>query len=121
MKLDGPGIVERIDRLLASRKKKRQALASDLGFSAANIAKWKTQGSVPSSDAAVAIADYLGVSVRWLLTGKDEQGLDRDEWNLLVKYRSLDDQGRYEVRALLDAKLAVREEEAPDPGLKQVT
>jgi hypothetical protein len=52
------------------------------------------------------IADYLGVSVHWLITGEDEQGLTLEERNLLVKYRNLDERGRYEVNALLDAKLA---------------
>ncbi|MDR3122627.1 MAG: hypothetical protein LBU16_02480 [Treponema sp.] len=50
-------------------------------------------------------ADYLGGSVRWLLTGEDEQGLTLEERNLLVKYRSLGDRDRYEVNALLAAKL----------------
>jgi transcriptional regulator with XRE-family HTH domain len=116
MKLSGPDIVKRIDGLLASRNEKRQALADAVGFSAANIAKWKTHGSTPTVTAAVAIADYLGVPIRWLLTGEDEKGLTLDERNLLAKYSSLDDQGQREIQGLLDLKLAV----VPDRGLKKV-
>jgi hypothetical protein len=39
------------------------------------------------------------------LTGEDEQVLTLEERNLLVKYQSLDQRGRYEINALLDAKL----------------
>jgi transcriptional regulator with XRE-family HTH domain len=117
MKLSGSDIVKRIDGLLASRNEKRQVLADTAGFSAANIAKWKTQGSTPTATAAVAIADYFGVSVRWLLTGQDEKGLTLDEHNLLVKYSSLDDRGQREIQGLLDLKLSVA---PPDGGLKKV-
>jgi hypothetical protein len=63
------------------------------------------RGSLPSADLFPVIADYLEVSIQWLITGKDEEGLTLEERNLLVKYRNLDDRGRYEVNALLDAKL----------------
>jgi transcriptional regulator with XRE-family HTH domain len=117
MKLSGSDIVKRIDGLLASRNEKRKVLADAVGFSAANIAKWKTQGGTPTVTAAVAIADYFGVSVRWLLTGQDEKGLTLDERNLLSKFSSLVDRGQREIQGLLDLKLSV----APTDGdLKKV-
>jgi transcriptional regulator with XRE-family HTH domain len=105
MSVVGTDIVKRIDDLLGLRGEKRQNLADALGFSVANIAKWKHYGSLPNSDSALAIADYLGVSVRWLLSGEDDQGLTLEERNLLAKYSRLDQRGRFEVNALLDAKL----------------
>jgi hypothetical protein len=41
----------------------------------------------------------------WLITGEDDQGLTLEERNLLVKYRNLDQRGRYEINTLLDAKV----------------
>jgi transcriptional regulator with XRE-family HTH domain len=111
MSLNGTDIVKRIDDLLMAKGEKRQILADALDFSVANIAKWKKRRTLPSSDNAVAIAGYFAVSVDWLLTGEDKLDITREERNLLVKYQSLDDQGQYEVMALLDAKMFVRKEE----------
>jgi transcriptional regulator with XRE-family HTH domain len=102
----GSAIVGRIDTLLKHRGQTRKALVS-MGVvkSVTSFTDWLQRDTVPRADVALAIADYLGVSVRWLITGEDDQGLTLEERNLLVKYNSLDDRGRYEVNALLDAKL----------------
>jgi hypothetical protein len=110
-------IVMRIDGLVAAQKRGRKDLIAAVGANRGVLTNWDTRGTVPAADVAIRIAEYLGVSVYWLITGKDEQGLDRDEWNLLVKYRSLDDQGRYEVRALLDAT-GGQGRRSPGPRLK---
>jgi transcriptional regulator with XRE-family HTH domain len=106
MDIDGNAIVERIDALLAKRQEKRAVLCRAIGINPGAVTNWcgKKQ-SLPRVDVAIAIADYLGVSVRWLITGEDDQGLTLEDRNLLVKYNSLDDRGRYEINTLLDAKL----------------
>jgi transcriptional regulator with XRE-family HTH domain len=98
-------IVMRIDDLLAAQNKGRKDLIIAIGANRGVLTNWDKRETVPAADIALKIADYLGVSLRWLITGKDEQGLTLEERNLLVKYRSLDDRDRYEVNALLDAKL----------------
>jgi transcriptional regulator with XRE-family HTH domain len=98
-------IVMRIDNLLAVQKKERKELVAAVGANRGALTNWDKRGTVPAADIALKIADYLGVSVRWLITGQDDQGLTLEERNILVKYRCLDDRGRYEVNALLDAKL----------------
>ena len=65
---------------------------------------------------ALAIADYFNVSVRWLLTGKDDIGLTRDEQNLVTKYDCLSDDNQRNVNALIDSMLAV-----PTAGKKSVS
>jgi transcriptional regulator with XRE-family HTH domain len=87
--------------------RKEVALAGKLK-SAQSITDWKN-GSIPNADTALFIANYLGVSIQWLLTGEDDKGYSQDERNLVIKYRNLDDQGQYEIRVLLDAKLSVIE------------
>lgn len=98
-------IVMRIDNLLAIQKKERKELVASVGANRGSLTNWGKRGTVPAADIALKIADYLGVSVRWLITGEDEQGLTIEVRNLLAKYNRLDDRGRYEVNALLDAKL----------------
>jgi transcriptional regulator with XRE-family HTH domain len=116
MDISGYAIVERIDALLREKGEQRRQLASALDFSVANISKWKNNGSLPEVDTAVAIADYLGVPLRWLLTGKDEKALSRDERNLLVKYSCLTDDNQRIIHATMDAMMSV-----PDAGKKEGT
>lgn len=54
-----------------------------LGFSTGNVSKWKG-GSVPNIDLAYQIAQYLGISMDYLVTGEETHdsaftGLD-PEW-----------------------------------------
>jgi transcriptional regulator with XRE-family HTH domain len=105
MRQEKTPIIERIDSLLGSQKKGRKDLVAAIGANRGVLTNWDKRGTVPAADIALKIADYLGVSVRWLITGEDEQDLTLEERNLLVKYQSLDQRGRFEVNALLDAKL----------------
>jgi transcriptional regulator with XRE-family HTH domain len=98
-------IVMRIDSLLKAQNKGRKDLVMSIGVNRGVLTNWDKRETVPAADIALKIADYLGVSVRWLITGKDDRGLSLEERNLLVKYRCLDDRDQYEINALLDAKL----------------
>jgi transcriptional regulator with XRE-family HTH domain len=95
----------RIDTLLVQKRLKRQSLADNGNFRVENIAKWKTRNSIPAGDVLLGIADYLGVSMRWLLTGEDDMGLATDERNLLDSYRRLDDRDRQDVVGIIAVKL----------------
>ena len=110
MDIDGNAIVKRIDDLLDLRKDKRAIMCRAIGINPGAVTNWcgKKQ-SLPRVHVALAVADYLGVSIQWLLTGEDEKGFSLDERNLVIKYRNLDDQGQYEIQKLLDAKLSVPE------------
>lgn len=48
-----------------------KALAQKAGFAASNIGKGIRMQSSPSADTAVKIANILGVSVEYLVTGKE--------------------------------------------------
>jgi transcriptional regulator with XRE-family HTH domain len=98
-------IVDRIDKRLSQLKEKRAGLCRSVGINPGSLSDWVRNGTILDADTALAIADHLGVSVRWLVTGKDDRGLSLEERNLLVKYRCLDDRDQYEINALLDAKL----------------
>jgi transcriptional regulator with XRE-family HTH domain len=95
----------RIDSLLVKKRQKRQALADSGNFRVENIAKWKTRNAIPAGDVLLGIADYLGVSIRWLLTGEDEAGLALDERELVDNYRRLDDRDRQDVTDNIATKL----------------
>jgi transcriptional regulator with XRE-family HTH domain len=98
---------KRLEALIKENKTTQKALADFAKIRQASISDWKNNGSFPRADIAIAIADFLQCSVKWLITGvKDRQDeFSIEERNLITKYRSLDDQGQYEVRTLIDAKI----------------
>jgi hypothetical protein len=61
---------------------------------------------MPPADVALTIADELQCSVRWLITGVNDKQEEYtiEEKNVVGKYRMLDRQGQFEVKALLEAK-----------------
>lgn len=63
-------VFERIEKLRKSTGISQGKLEKELGFSNGSISKWKN--STPKSDRLQKIADYFGVSVEYLMTGKDD-------------------------------------------------
>ena len=108
MKIDGNAIVERIDDLLALRNEKRAILCKAIGINPGAVTNWcgKKQ-SLPRADVAIAVAEYLNVSVYWLLTGKDDEGLSLEERNLLINYKHLTNENQRNVKVLIDSMLSV--------------
>jgi len=102
----GSGIVERVDLLLKERGLSRKALVSaGVIKTVQTVTDWDERGTIPRADVALAAADYLGVSLRWLLTGKDEVGISREQNNLLVKFGNLTGENQRNVLALIDSML----------------
>ena len=68
-------VYERIESLRKERKISQGNLEKELGFSNGSISKWKT--SMPKPERLQKIADYFGVSVDYLMTGKEKEGGER--------------------------------------------
>lgn len=98
---NGMLIVERIDNLLKERNLNRVALAEAIGIKPQNISAWSVRGTVPAGDICLKIADYLNVSIEWLICGK-EGGLNNEERWLLSQWKSLDAVQKDTVRTLLE-------------------
>lgn len=85
-------VFERIEELRKSTGISQGKLEKELGFSNGSISKWKN--STPKSDRLQKLADYFGVSVEYLMTGKEnessEPGLTvRDERDIKKDLDSL--------------------------------
>lgn len=63
-------LVDRIDLILAEIGKTRTELCNEIGLSLQAIANWKKTKGLPVVDNAINIADFLNVSVDWLIYGK---------------------------------------------------
>lgn len=95
-------IFERIESLRKSKGISQGKLEKELGFSNGSISKWKT--STPTSERLQKLADYFGVSIEYLMTGKedsekkettlttkDERDIAKDLENIMNKLKSGED------------------------------
>jgi transcriptional regulator with XRE-family HTH domain len=64
-------VVDRIFGILNERQEKPKHFAESIGLSSGNVSDWKSRRSKPSSDTLAKIANYFGVSMEFLLTGKE--------------------------------------------------
>lgn len=64
-------ISSRIFALLKEQNKTQTALATHIGVRVATVSAWKAQGTDPSANLLGEIADFFGVSVDYLVTGKE--------------------------------------------------
>ena len=83
---------ERLEELLKAKSLSKKDLAERLNIRRASISEWKTKNIFPYADIACEIAQILGASVEWLVTGKD--GLSDSERELLYNYRQLNAVGK---------------------------
>jgi transcriptional regulator with XRE-family HTH domain len=106
MEKKGSPIVDRIDSRAAEVGKSRPELATKARLAKNTFANWAARGTMPPADVALTIADELQCSVRWLITGVNDKQEEYtiEEKNVVGKYRMLDRQGQFEVKALLEAK-----------------
>lgn len=86
--------VERIEALLKDNKIAKKTMLKDLSLGINTFTNWKNRGTVPSGDVLDKIADYLDVSVDYLLGNEKspaEAELSDDEKQLISILRQLDD------------------------------
>ena len=88
MSVSGEDFVNRVDSKLKELNLKRQVLAEYCKFSIQTFTDWKRRDSIPSADIALKIANYLNVSVEWLITG-DEGEIPHEILNLAYEINAL--------------------------------
>lgn len=83
-------IYERIESLRKSKGLSQGKLEKQLGFSNGSISKWKN--STPKVERLQKLADFFGVSVEYLMTGKEDKQKEKDNTDdLKQKYRELEE------------------------------
>lgn len=79
------------------------------------VSQWESGDTAPTLDRFEELADLLGVSGEWLLTGRgkpnDVHGIRPEEAALIVDYRALDKQARSAVANLIASLLPKRQAE----------
>jgi transcriptional regulator with XRE-family HTH domain len=62
---------ERLESLIKEKKTSQKAIAKYVGLTGSSITLWKKEGTIPRADVALKLAEFLGVSVEYLVTGAD--------------------------------------------------
>jgi len=96
-------ISERMFALMEEKNKRPYQLCSILGVGTAQTSSWKNRGSDPPAKYIAQIAAFLGVSVEYLLTGKDtcNGGLTEMEQDVLQLFRQLPKDAQFDFRGQL--------------------
>ena len=100
---NGMKIVERIDETLKLKGLNRVDLSKAMEIKPQNVSSWSTRGTIPAADIALKIAKYLNVSLEWLITGTEPEGLSLEEREILEKWNSLEEGQKETVTILLNA------------------
>lgn len=82
-------ILYRIFTAIQRKGINRTTLYEYVGLPANAFSVWAKRKTIPRADVLLCIAEYLDVSIQWLLTGEDENGLTEDELQLVECYRSM--------------------------------
>lgn len=87
---------ELIKDIAAQKKLNISQIEKACGFGNGTIRKWTTQ--TPSAEKILVLANYLNVSMEYLLTGQEKNSsLNRDELKLLNLYNDLDQNTKKEA------------------------
>lgn len=92
-------IIERIYSTLNEKDKKAYELCEKLNIQSSTMSTWKKRSSDPPAKYMKAIADFLDVSLDYLLTGQEapiKKTTTAEEDELLDLFRSLPELKKYE-------------------------
>lgn len=89
-------MVERIKQQCQKLGTTMGTLEKELGFANGSIRRWDER--IPGVDRAYILANRLGVSIEWLLTGKEAgEPMSPEEQQLVNYYRQSDDRGKRNI------------------------
>lgn len=96
-------ISSRIDNALSEKQITRAELSRQTGIPVTTIKSW-ISGAIPNAEAAYKVAQYLGVTVEWLVTGIKSEGIIKEyteqERELIDIFRNLDERDKNAVITL---------------------
>jgi SOS-response transcriptional repressor LexA len=96
---------ERLEMLIKAKNMSQKAMAEYLGIRRPSISDWKSLGTIPGADIAIKLAQFLNVSVEYLITGEDRTKLTDEQRNLLRNYDKLDKRDKQTVLDLIETML----------------
>ena len=89
------GIVERVKEKAAEKGTNMTAIENECGLGHGAIRRWNSNS--PSIDKVEIIANFLSVSIEYLITGKEPGDLTPEEQQLVDLYRQADARGKRSI------------------------
>ena len=114
--MDNIKFVDRINLSLKKRNIPKWKFYEDLGLANNSSTNWNKRGTIPSGDVVLRIADYLGVSVRYLVTGDDNEIPVRLR-EIVELCRGLDDK---ELETVCNMLRGLQKRDYPESGTEVV-
>ena len=108
-------IVDRIKQKCKEQNTSMNALEKELGLGNGTIRLWDIKE--PGSGKVILVAERLGLSLDYILTGKESENLTPEEQQLVDCYRSANDQGRRTLLALAQLQKQEQQSSASQIGL----
>lgn len=94
---------DRIKTILTEKNLTESELSKRAGVTQASVNGWKTKGAIPRADIAYKVADFLGTTVEYLVTGSKPESMTIQENKALLQLQSLTDVNQNAVFTLIDA------------------
>ena len=104
---------ERFYNLCLSHDTKPNPVGKEIGISSSVITRWKQEGSYPTIELLLKIADYFDCSIDYLIGRSNEckslnTEISLDDYQLIEKFHSLDETAKRELLSYLDFKIDQR-------------
>ena len=114
-------INERIFNLLKEKKHTQKYFSQKTGIPETTISTWKKRNTDPAAHFLFDIANFLDVSLEFLLTGNEENininsKLKDDEIELLENYNKLDKRGKHKLHTIIYEELDRIENNTNNPS-----
>lgn len=95
---------ENLENLLKENVISQKKICEIAGVGKSSYNHWRDNNAIPAADTAVKIAQFFGVSVEWLVTGRDavSETFSREEVEIVRKWRAIKDDDRQTVALLLN-------------------
>lgn len=109
---------ENVKKLCKEKGLTIESVANKAGLTIDSYNSYKRHENLPRADIATKIADILGTTVEYLVTGEEKKELTVEEANFIYKMRSLPEKDRNTILSLLD--LLKKQEENENKGVWQM-
>lgn len=93
--------LDNLTEIMSKKNVTQRKICEICGFTESSFWAWK-KGSLPKVDAALKIAQFLGTSVEFLMTGEHPQGITSEEIQLVNKWRLIGDDSRRTALLIID-------------------
>ncbi|MDD7218889.1 MAG: helix-turn-helix domain-containing protein [Clostridia bacterium] len=95
-------INQRMFEIMKKKNIKSVDIANKLGISKSVISNWKSRETNPPAEYIVPICELMGVSIEFLLTGKERKDLSEEESKIIEAYRKADPAEQGVIKKILD-------------------